>query len=153
MNRFVPGAVSLVVICAAALLNAQTTIADAADYAKAMKTIGAAMGEANKFIAAGDTKEAKAKVAAARQAMGGVERFWTEHKKDEAAGLARASSTKLQALEQALGAITTNVATSGQFLAMKTAVTEAQGTCGACHAKYREQDPATKAFTFKAGVL
>lgn len=115
------------------------------DYDKAMKAIGGAFGATNKAITSGAVNDAKPQLAIARSTMVAVEAFWVEKKKDDPAMLAKNALAKMDALEKTLS--------GGDTTAMAAAFKEVAGACGACHTKYREQDPTTKAFTMKAGTL
>lgn len=115
------------------------------DFAKCMKAIGGFVGAANKALQSGSLADAKAEVTKAKQYMGAIEAFFKEKRKADPQGLAAAAIVKLGALETALGG--TDPAVAG------AAFKEAGATCGACHTKYREQDPTTKAFSIKAGTL
>ena len=77
--------------------------------------------------------------------MAAVEAFWVAMKKDDPAMIAKDSAAKMDALDKALSGTD---ATAAAFAAK-----EVGSTCAACHGKYREQDPATKAYTIKAGTL
>jgi cytochrome c556 len=115
------------------------------EYDKAMKAIGAAFGAVNKAVASGSTTDAKTQLATAKATMGAVQTFWVEKKKDDPAMIAKDSVAKMDVLEKALAGTDT--------AAVAAAVKDVGGTCGACHAKYREQDPTTKQFSIKAGTL
>lgn len=125
--------------------QAVARIATPEDFDKAMKAIGAAFGATNKAIQSGAMADAKIQLAPALSLMTAVQAFWMEKVKYEPAALARDALTKMQALDKALAGTDT--------AAVAAAVKEVGGACGACHAKYREQDPVTKAFSIKAGTL
>jgi hypothetical protein len=115
------------------------------DYSKAMKAIGGAFGGASKAVQSGAISDARAQVATVRATMMAIQTFWEGQKKDDPAMIAKDAVAKMDALDKALSGSDTAAAASG--------VKEVGGTCTACHAKYREQDPATKAFSIKAGTL
>lgn len=120
-------------------------VATPEDYAKAMKAIGGAFGGTNKAVQSGALGDARAQVATVRANMAAVQAFWEDKKKDDPAMIAKDSVAKMDALDKAL---------SGNDAATIAAgVKDAGGTCTACHAKYRDQDATTKAFSIKAGTL
>jgi cytochrome c556 len=142
-----------VVMCAALLaiafvgaLSAQTMkVTNLDDYKKAMQAIGAGFGGSMKALGSGDTASAKMGVASAKANMEAVHAFFVEKKKDDLAMLAKDAVDKLAAAETALNG--TDAAAAG------AAVKAVGGTCGACHTKYRDQDPTTKAYSFKPGTI
>lgn len=144
MRRFAICAAVLVMTWAGTVGYAQG-LKNEDDFDKCMKAIGAAFGAANKAMQSGSMADAKAEVAKVKANMGAVEAFFKERSKADPQALAAASLAKLGALETALGG--TDAAAAG------AAFKEAGGTCGACHSKYREQNPETKAYSFKAGTL
>lgn len=152
MGRIILGAAVIVTVWAGTTVGAQK-VTNPAEYAMAMKTIGGAFGDATRMIGAGAMEEAKARVATSRSAMTTVEQFWVERKNEAAAAIAKDSVMKLEALERALTGLPVNTLSAEQYNRIQAATAQTQATCGACHSKYREQDPATKAFGFKAGVL
>jgi cytochrome c556 len=122
-----------------------TKVATPEDYARAMKAIGAANGSTNTALQSGAAPDAKLHLASARATMAAVEQFWVEMKKDDPAMIAKDAVAKMDALDKALSATDTAAAAA--------AAKEVGATCAACHGKYREQDPTTKAYIIKAGTL
>jgi hypothetical protein len=116
-----------------------------AEYAAAMKSLGSALGAINKWILSGAANDARSQTAQARATMQAIEGFWADRKKDEPAMLARTTLEKVDALDEALA--------GGETAEMQAGFKELATACGACHMKYREQDPATKAFSIKPGTL
>jgi cytochrome c556 len=125
--------------------QAVAKVASPEDYDKAMKAIGPAFGATNKAIQSGAMADAKIQLATALSTMMAVQAFWVDKMKDDPATIAKDAVTKMQALDKALSGTDTAV--------VAAAAKEVGGTCAACHGKYREQDPATKAFSIKAGTL
>ncbi len=125
--------------------EAVAKVATPEDYDKAMKAIGAAFGATNKAVQSGAMADAKTQLATALTTMAAVQAFWVEKMKDDPAMIAKDSVAKMQVLDKALS--------GSDPAAVAPAFKDVGGTCGACHAKYREQDPATKAFSIKAGTL
>lgn len=144
MKRIAVCAAVLVMTWAGAVSHAQG-LKSVEDFSKCMKAIGGAVGGASKAMQSGSMADAKAEVTKAKQYMGAVQAFFKEKGKADPAGLAGDAIAKLGALETALGG--TDAAAAG------AAFKEAGAACGACHNKYRDQDPTTKAFSFKPGVL
>jgi cytochrome c556 len=141
-------------LCAAALLvtaalsrpSAQERpypIYTADHFTQAMKTVGPAFAATNTAIGKGDYPDAKAYLAITRDRLATTITFWRDRKKDDAVKMLRDALAKLDALDAAMSPATVDAALVG------TRVKEAGGACQACHATYREQDPATKAYTFK----
>ncbi len=120
-------------------------VATVEDYDRAMKAIGTAFGATSKAIQSSAMADAKKQLGPVLATMMAVQTFWVEKKKDDVAAIAKDSVTKFQALDKAIDARDTN--------AVAAALKDAGGTCGACHAKYREQNPETKAYAIKAGTL
>jgi cytochrome c556 len=81
--------------------------------------------------------------------MKAVATFWEARKKDDPARLADDARMKLQQLHDLLSGSQYNV----NLPAVDAAAKAVGAACGACHVKYRDQDPATKAYTIKAGTL
>jgi len=120
-------------------------VATVEDYDKAMKAIGAAFGATNKAIQSAAMADAKTQLATALSTMMAIQGFWVEKMKDDPAMIAKDAIAKMQALDKTLS--------GNDAVAVATAAKDVTGTCGACHSKYRDQDPATKAFSIKAGTL
>ena len=144
MRRLAMSAAVLVMMWAGTVGYAQG-LKNEDDFDKCMKAIGAAFGAANKAMQSGSMADAKAEVTKAKAYLGAVEAFFKEKGKADPQALAAAAIAKVGALETALAG--TDAAATG------AAFKEAGGTCGACHAKYREQNPETKAYSIKAGTL
>jgi cytochrome c556 len=106
---------------------------------EAMKTVGLAFGLASR-AGASDAQNAKDYLIRARDQLATTITFWRDRKKDDAVSMLRETVKKMDALDAALSATPPNAA------AVKTLVDEIGAGCESCHAKYREQDPATKAY-------
>jgi cytochrome c556 len=113
------------------------------DLDKAMKAVGRNVGLANAAIASKDFDGAKVRIARAREQLSPTVSFWTNEKKADAVKLVRAATAKLDALDRALSANPVDASAVG------VAAMELDAACQACHAVYREQDPATKTFRLK----
>ena len=120
-------------------------IATPEDLDKAMKAIGPAFGATNKAVQSGALADARTSLATARSNMAAVPGFWAANKKDDPVALAKDSLAKMDELDKVLAA--------GDAAGAPAAAKAVGGTCQACHAKYREQNPETKAFSIKPGTL
>jgi cytochrome c556 len=107
---------------------------------EAMKTVGLAFGLASRAATGNDAQNAKDYLIRARDQLATTITFWRDRKKDDAVSMLRETLKKMDALDAALSAPSPNAAT------VKTLVDEIGVGCESCHAKYREQDPATKAY-------
>jgi cytochrome c556 len=123
---------------------AQTKVTNLDEYRTAMKAVAGGFGGSIKALQSGAVADAKTGLANAKANMESIHTFFVEKKKDDLAMLAQATVDKLDAAAKALDA---DPASAG------AAVKAVGGTCGACHAKYRVQDPSTKAYSFKEGSL
>ena len=130
------------VLCAASAGLAQVLFS-VDDLDKAMKAVGRNVALANTAIVSKDFEGAKVRVARAREQLSPTVSFWTNEKKADAVKLVRAATAKLDALDRVLS---TNPVDAS---AVAGAATELDAACQACHAVYREQDPATKTFRLK----
>lgn len=145
MRRISMCAVALAVAMAGTIGSAQAIkVTNLDEYRKAMQAVAGGFGGANKALASGAVADAKTGVANAKANMLEIHAFFVDKKKDDLAMLAKATVDKLDAVEKALAA---DPAMAG------AAVKEVGGTCQACHAKYRDQDPTTKAYSFKPGTI
>ena len=120
-------------------------IATPEDFDRAMKAMGAAFGATNKAVQSGAMADAKVQLGPALSTMMAVQAFWVARMKDDPAMIAKDAVAKMQVLDKALSGTDAS--------AVASALKDVGGTCAACHGKYREQDPTTKAFSIKAGVL
>ncbi|MBM3778913.1 MAG: cytochrome c [Acidimicrobiia bacterium] len=145
MGRFLAGVAVLSVVLAGSIGHAQMKVANLDDYRKAMQAIGGAVGGANKALQGGMMADAKKALAAAKPNLMGVEAFFTARSKPELVAMAKTAIEKVDALDKALGGT--------DSAAAMAAFKEVGATCQACHAKARDQDPNTKAYSFKPGIL
>ena len=133
---------ALVIVFASAALaqKAKYPIFTVDQLNEAMKTVGLAFGLASRAAAASDAENAKDYLIRSRDQLATTITFWRDRKKDDAVSMLRETLKKMDALDAALSATPPNAA------AVKTLVDEIGVGCESCHAKYREQDPATKAY-------
>ena len=130
------------ILCAGSAGLAQVVFT-LSDLEKAMKAIGRNMALANTAIASADFEGAKVRVARAREQLSPTVTFWTNEKKADAVKLVKDATVALDALDVTLSANPVDPAAVG------AAVMKLDAACQACHAIYREEDPATKTFRLK----
>src|SRR5262245_21366895 len=92
------------------------------------------------FVAKGDYESAKSQLSRAREQMGITITLWRDAQKDDAVQMLRKTLDGLDDLDVALGAKKVDAS------AVAAVSARIDTTCQACHAVYREQDPATKAY-------
>ena len=73
------------------------------DYGKMMKANAQAAGAMNKAIGSGAYADARTQVATLRTNFMGLQAFWSDKKKDDAAGIVKDGLTRLDALDKMLG--------------------------------------------------
>jgi len=110
---------------------------------EAMKTIGLAFTLTRSAIDKNSPENAKDYLVRARDQLATTITYWRDRKNEDAIATLRETLKKMDALDAAMSAETVD---------MKAAATLAGSigqSCEACHAKYREQDPTTKAYRVK----
>lgn len=112
-----------------------------------MKTVGQNFAGVNQALTAGDYENAKSRAIRAREQLATTVTFWRKNKKDDAVAMLRTATQRLDDLDNVLSK--TPVDKDAAAATFK----QIGGACQACHAAYREQDPATKAYRFKSGAL
>ena len=163
------------VICIAALMVGgansvaviQMKVATPEDLDKAMKETSASYGAANKWLSTnpgtlagglqGALAGARRQLATARETLMSTRSFWMDKKREDAVGFVDDALAKMTAVDEAIdttlsenvGTGTTAAGTAGPAAALR----EVAGACQACHQVYREQDPNTKAYSIKAGMI
>ena len=147
MRRFVMYVAVVMVASLWVVAVAQTKITTTEEYTKLMKSNAQANGALNKAVGSGAFADARMQVVTLRQNFMTLQGFWTERKKDDAAGILKDGLTRLGALDKMLSA-----GTPDQVAAQAAAKEFGGNTCGACHKLYREGDN-TAGFKFKAGVF
>ena len=113
---------------------------------EAMKTIGLAFTLTRSAIDKNSPENAKDYLIRARDQLATTITYWRDRKNEDAIGILRETLKKMDALDAAM---------STETVDLKAAATLAGSvgqSCQACHAKYREQDPATKAYRVKPDV-
>lgn len=142
--------VAALAIAIASTANAQEKrpypIFTADHFVAAMKTIGQAFTAFNASLAANDVGESKAYLSITRDRLATTITFWRDRQKDDAVKMLRDVLKNLDAMDDTLS-------TDSVDRAAVAAIGKQVGAgCQACHQAYREQDPATKAYRFKAGL-
>lgn len=114
---------------------------------QAMKTVGLAYGLTATAVGKNDFPNAKDYLVRARDSLATTVTFWRDLKKDDAVGILRETLKKIDALDDAMSAASVDAA------AVKTLAASVGTSCEACHAKYRERDPATKEYRVRADAI
>ena len=142
--RFLSGALvvtlGLGVVCAGVTVAAQGRVTIAQNEA-AMKQITQSNGAMQKLIKANDLAAAQKEAETLVTQFTLVERFFTQHKKDDAIKLA---ATARQGATDVVAAIKAGDQMKAQMAAMNLG-----GTCKQCHGVYREGNP-QEGFKLKA---
>jgi cytochrome c556 len=142
--RFLSGAIvvtlGLGVVCAGVTVAAQGQVTIAQNEA-AMKQIGQSNGAMQKLIKANDLAAAQKEAETLVTQFTLVERFFTQHKKDDAMKLA---ATARQGATDVVAAIKASDQMKAQMAAGNIG-----GTCKQCHGMYREGNP-QEGFRIKA---
>jgi hypothetical protein len=110
---------------------------------EAMKTVGLAFTLTRSAIDKNSAENAKDYLIRARDQLATTITYWRDRENDDAIGVLRETLKKMDALDAALSADTVDVK------AASTLAGSVNQSCEACHAKYRVQDPATKAYRVK----
>jgi cytochrome c556 len=111
-----------------------------------MKTVGLAFGLAEHAIRKNDFDNGKDYLIRARDQIGPSITYWRDRKLDDAVTMLRETVKKMDALDAAMSAETVDAR------AVAGLATQVAASCETCHAKYREQDPTTKAYRVKPGL-
>lgn len=141
---------TLLVVAAGSLTTAQQKpypIFTQDDFITAMKESGRAFETATSALAKNDFETAKAQLTRSRERLSLTVTFWRDRKKDDAVRLLRDTLAKVDALDDALSEERIDPT------AVSASARQVSAACEACHAVYREQDPATKAYRLKSGSV
>lgn len=122
---------------------AQTRLTEQ-NYEELMKKIGPAYQSLRKNLQANSTAEAAKEAQQMAEWFGGIEKFWTQHNRPDAAKLAEQART--DATEVA-GAAATGNAEKAEAVANNMG-----GQCKQCHGLYRESD-GHGGYRIKSGAL
>ena len=112
-------------------------------FVENMQAAGRNYAAVSTFIADADYESAKAQLTRAREQLAITITFWRDRQKDDAVRMLREALNGMDGLDTVLGASPIDP------VALKTASGRVNAACSACHAVYREQDPATKAYRLK----
>ena len=112
-----------------------------------MQTAARNYGAVTQFIGKNDYESAKAQLTRAREQLAITMQFWRDKNKSDAVAMLREALNSMDNLDVALSAEKIDPA------ALTAASQRVGRACGACHAVYREQDPATKAYRIKPGSV
>ena len=104
--------------------------------AGAMETLGPNFAAAVRALGAGDYPAAKERLARAREQLATTITFWRQHERDDAVRFVRTAVGTMDDLDAAMSVKAVDADAAAGF------AVEVQATCGACHAVYRETDPA-----------
>ena len=110
----------------------------------AMRTVGLAFGLTGHAIQKNDPELAKDYLVRARDQLATTITFWRDRKKDDAIAILRDDLKKMDALDTTLSAEKVDLSAAADL------AKQVNASCEACHAKYREQDPITKAYRVRA---
>lgn len=141
---------SVVVLALAwvAALGAQSvTVATIEDHDKAMKAILGHSRVVLKLLDAGELQEMKRNYLGIRDQLVGVRGFWESRKNDDAVAMVKTAIAKAEGIVAAVDA-------KADRPTIDARIKELVDSCGACHAKFREPDPATPgSHVIKKGIL
>ena len=111
-----------------------------------METLGPNFAAAVRALEAGDYPAAKERLARAREQLATTVTFWRQRERDDAIRFVRTALGKLDDLDAALSVDGVDAGAASGLAG------EAEATCSACHAVYREEDPAG-GFRLKPGSI
>ena len=143
--RILSGMIVLVVGLSMAGIGAQAPARiTESDYDALMKKVGPTNGAMRMKLMNGQLKEAATDAQALASLFADVERFWTQHKKEDA--------VKWSADARSNASEVAGAAAAGDGMKAQTAANNILGSCKQCHGTYREGD-AQSGFRIKAGTL
>ena len=116
-------------------------------FVENMQAAGRNYAAVTNLIAGADYESAKAQLTRAREQLAITITFWRDRRRDDAVRMLREALNGMDGLDAALGATPIDPA------ALKAASGRVDTACGACHAVYREQDPASKTYRVKPGAV
>jgi hypothetical protein len=116
-------------------------------FVENMQAAGRNYAAVTTLIGGSDYESAKAQLTRAREQLAITITFWRDRQKDDAVRMLREALNGMDGLDLVLGASPVDAA------AVKSASARVNAACNACHAVYREQDPATKAYRLKPGSV
>ena len=116
-------------------------------FAENMQTAGRNYAAVTDLLAKREYEPAKAQLTRAREQLAITITFWRDRKKDDAVKLLRDALRAMDDLDVTL---------SAELLQppdISTAANRVAAACEACHARHRDQDPATKSYRIKPESL
>jgi hypothetical protein len=114
---------------------------------EAMKTVGLAFTLTENAVGRKDYPLAKDYLIRSRDQLATTITFWRDRDDAAAVALLRTSLKLLDDLDAAMSVEAVDAA------AVERLARDASASCEACHAKYREQDPVTKAYRVRSDLL
>ncbi len=112
-----------------------------------MQTAGRNYAAVSAFVTKGDYESAKAQLTRAREQLAITIQFWRDKDKTDAIAMLREALSSMDNLDVALSSERIDPSTLG------AASDRVNKACGTCHALYRDQDPATKAYRIRPGSV
>ena len=135
-------AAAMVLCTGAAVLAQDYPLFSGDDLDEAMKGVGRQFSLLTRMVEVGDFEEAKVRVTRAREQLSPTITFWRKNDRDDAVGMVRDATGRLDDLDVVLSELTIDPA------AVSAALSAVDAACQTCHAAYREPDP-TAADTFR----
>jgi hypothetical protein len=117
------------------------------NFVQNMQTAGRNYEAVSAFVAKDDYESAKAQLTRAREQLAITVTFWRDAKKDDAVRMLRGALKGMDDLDVALSAGKVDPAL------VQTVSVRITTACEACHAVYRDRDPASKGFRVKPGSV
>jgi hypothetical protein len=145
--RATAAAVAALISVAAVAAQAKYPIFTPENFVDTMKIVGVNFAAVNAAIAKPEFPTAKAQLIRSRERLALTITFWRDRQKDDAIKILRDTLGRMDDLDTILSPGAVDAA------AASAAVKAVAAGCQACHALYREQDPATRAFRFKSGLV
>ena len=148
MSRFAIACVLTAVAAAAVAAQDKPYPIFTADRLDAtMRTLGPNVAGLLASLAEGDFPTAKERVIRSREQLAITVTFWRDRDRDDAVTFLRTALDRMDALDVALSVEVVDAP------AVETLVTRIDEACVACHAVYREQDPATGDYRLRQSAL
>jgi cytochrome c556 len=138
-------ALLLVAGCSSAIAQRVYPVFTVEDLGTAMKAVGRYVAAVDASLRQNEFQTAKNYLARSREQLAPTITFWRDQQKDDAVGWLQDTLRQMDRLDAALSADNPDRA------AVNAAATQLAAACEACHAMYRERDPATKAFRITPG--
>ncbi len=111
-----------------------------------METVGPNFDAGVRALDGADYATAKERFVRAREQLATTITFWRQRDREDAIQWVRDAVTRLDRLDNALSRETEDAAGA------TTLAEEIEATCNACHAVYRDRDPATGEYRLKPGT-